>query len=303
MADIIQAQYERLEAIADRFGQQAEATVQTEAQVRQVTDGLQGGGWIGQGADAFYAEMDGIVFPGIQRLSEAMAQARSAMLQVRDIIKQAEEEASAPFRGGAAPASAGAGAGAGATSPGGAGPGASGGGGTTTSTPTRGGSTGSGSPPSRAPRTDAGGGLEEWLAERPMIGFRLAGLGLGTQGLLKLINTGKAVAGPLHAVPIAGGIIGTTLNIMEANARGENMDFAVGREIAKGTLKTEVYLVPGLNIVAGGLELANMFGVTERNYTDVAVNAVAEPVHKYVLDPASDLLADALVEVLPPWPW
>jgi len=272
--------------------------------VRQVMGSLQGGGWIGQGAGAFYAEMEGIVFPGMGRLSEAMAQAQSAVLQIRDIIKQAEEEASAPFRGAAVPASAGVDSGAaGVTSPGGAGPGGSGRSRSTAPTPSGGGTISPGSGPGRTPRPDSGGSVEDWLAERPMIGFGLFGIVSDTKGLVTLLKTGKAAVGALHAVPIVGGILDTTLGIMDANARGENMDFAVGREITKGTLKTEVYLVPGLNVVAGGLELAHMFGVTKRNYTNVAVNAVAEPVHKYVLNPASDLLADGLVQILPPWPW
>ena len=112
-----------------------------------------------------------------------------------------------------------------------------------------------------------------------------------------MLKTGKAVAGPLHAVPIAGGIVGTVLGIMDADARGENMDFAVGREITKGTFKTEVYLVPGVNLVAGGFELAHMFGLTDTNYTDTAVNTIAEPVHKYALDPASDVLAEGMYQV------
>ena len=303
MADIIQADYERLEEIASRFGQKAEATAQTSAQVGQVMGSLQGGGWIGQGAEAFYAEMDGLVLPGMQRLAEAMEQARSVMLQIRDIVKEAEEEASAPFGGAHSGGGAGGRAGgAGVASPGGVGPGGAGTGGSTSPAPSGGGGAGPGGSSGRTPRP-AAGGAGDWVADRPMIGFRLFGIGLGTQGLIKLVNTGKAVAGPLHAVPIAGGIIGTGLNIMAANARGENMDHAVGREIARGTLKTEIYLVPGVNLVAGGLELANMFGVTKRNYTDVVVNTVADPVHKYALEPASNLVSDVMVAVLPPWPW
>lgn len=297
MADIIQADYERLEEIASRFGLRAEATAQTSAQVEQAMGSLQGGGWIGQGAEAFYAEMEGIVSPGMQRLADALEQARSVTLQIRDIVKEAEEEASAPFRGAHSGAGAGGTAGgAGVATPGGGSPGAAGPGGGGAG-PTSGSGVGS------AVGGGSAGGVGEWVADRPMVGFRLFGIGMGTQGLIKLINTGKAVAGPMHAVPVAGGIIGTALNIMDANARGENMDYAVGREIARGTLKTEVYLVPGLNVVAGGLEVANMFGVTKRNYTDVVVNAVADPVHKYALDPASDAISDLMVEYLPPWPW
>jgi WXG100 family type VII secretion target len=300
VADVIQAQYEQLAEIASRFGQQSEVAEATSAQVRRVLDSLQNGGWIGQGADAFFAEMETLVMPGMQRLAEALAEARTVTLQIKDVLQQAEEEASSPFGGSAAPGLAGTTpggiAGADAGVPGGVGPGGAAPGVTPPGA----------APPGAGPARPSGPGLvesaQDWLADRPMIGFKLFGFGRGTtriftQGLQSLLLTTKTAANIYHAVPIAGGVIGTALNIMDANARGEDMDFAVGREIAVGTLKTEVALIPGLNLVAGGFELAHMFGLTDTNYTDTAVRAIAEPVHKYALDPASDLLAEGMYQV------
>lgn len=96
--DIIQAQYEQLEAVASRFGGQAEASQQLTTLVRQGMQPLSDGGWQGRGSQAFFAEMNGELLPAMQRLTAALGQARTVTLQVRDVIKAAEEEASAPFR-------------------------------------------------------------------------------------------------------------------------------------------------------------------------------------------------------------
>lgn len=290
MAELIQAQYEQLETIAARFGQEAAVAGQLEAAVRQAMDSLQQGGWIGRGAEAFYSEMEAVLFPAMGRLAAALAEAQSATLKIKEIMQSAEEEASSPFRGtGGEPAAA-----VGAAGTAGSGSGAGGGRGASAGAPPA----GSTRAPGRTPGRDRAQELYDWLADRPMFGFRLFGAGRGVSGLFSKGFTGWLSAGtklgPMHALPIAGGILSTTLNILDANARGENMDYAVGREITKGTLKTEVYLIPGVNLVAGGLELAHMFGVTKRNWTDTAVNSVAEPVHKYALDPASDVLAEGM---------
>lgn len=101
-AEVIQAQYEQLENIAAQFGRQADATSQLLSNLTQAMNDLEQGGWIGQGANAFFEEMDATVLPAGRRLADALDEARSATLQIRDILRQAEEEAAAPFGGRAA---------------------------------------------------------------------------------------------------------------------------------------------------------------------------------------------------------
>ncbi len=96
--DIIQAEYDQLATVASRFGAQSEASKQLIAQVRRAMQPLQGGGWQGRGSAAFFAEMNGEMLPAMQRLAAALDQARTVTLQVSDVIRQAEEEASRPFR-------------------------------------------------------------------------------------------------------------------------------------------------------------------------------------------------------------
>ena len=55
---------------------------------------MQGGDWIGQGARAFYQEMEQEVLPSLQRLANAIKLARQVTLQISRIVKEAEEAAS-----------------------------------------------------------------------------------------------------------------------------------------------------------------------------------------------------------------
>ncbi|HRI56040.1 MAG TPA: WXG100 family type VII secretion target [Anaerolineae bacterium] len=97
--DIIQAQYDQLEQIAVRFGQQAEAAAQTTQRVQQSMRALQAGGWEGRGAAAFFGEMERSVLPSMQRLSGALGQSQTVTRRISQVMRTAEEEAAAPFKG------------------------------------------------------------------------------------------------------------------------------------------------------------------------------------------------------------
>ncbi|MCB0000765.1 MAG: WXG100 family type VII secretion target, partial [Anaerolineales bacterium] len=64
-ADIIQARYDQLDNIANRFGREAENTTALMQQVQRGVDALRQSGWEGQGATAFLGEMETAVFPVI----------------------------------------------------------------------------------------------------------------------------------------------------------------------------------------------------------------------------------------------
>lgn len=98
-ADIIQAKYEELESIASCFGQWAEANADMNSRLERAMQTLQQGDWEGKGAAAFFAEMNGEVFPAMRRLIEALEKAQSVTLEVRNIIQDAEEEAARVFQG------------------------------------------------------------------------------------------------------------------------------------------------------------------------------------------------------------
>ncbi len=95
--DVIQANYEVLESIAARFGSESERVEEMNGRLQSALRSLQNGGWVGQGANAFFDEMDSVVLPGAARLTEALTQARTVTLEVKHIIQEAEEEAARPF--------------------------------------------------------------------------------------------------------------------------------------------------------------------------------------------------------------
>ncbi len=96
-ASVVQAQYEELERIAARFGQQAEVQIALEQQMKRAVAALESGGWIGHGAAAFTDKMHGTIFPAHQRLIVALHEAQAVTLEIRMLIQQAEEEAAALF--------------------------------------------------------------------------------------------------------------------------------------------------------------------------------------------------------------
>jgi len=97
-ADVIQAQYEQLEALARRFGKQADLQVALQKRLQMRVERLRSAGWTGRGSDAFYREMDGQVFPAMQRLIVALREAQKVTLQIADIVYRAEEQAASLFR-------------------------------------------------------------------------------------------------------------------------------------------------------------------------------------------------------------
>ena len=97
MTTLIQADYERLNEISARFGQQAEATQRTNEQIRQSADTLLNGNWEGRGSNAFHAEMIDEVYPALARFSASLDEARRVTQQLVVIVQTAEEEAALPF--------------------------------------------------------------------------------------------------------------------------------------------------------------------------------------------------------------
>ncbi|MCB0079256.1 MAG: WXG100 family type VII secretion target, partial [Anaerolineales bacterium] len=73
-ATIVQANYEKLEAIAQKFGDQEQLTAHLRDRIAQQVDALRGGAWVGAGAESLLQEMDSEVLPACQRLSAALGE-------------------------------------------------------------------------------------------------------------------------------------------------------------------------------------------------------------------------------------
>jgi len=97
-ADVVQARYDNLEAIAARFAYLHNDIVRLQQMLTRSFKALQEGGWQGRGASAFFAEMHGELFPATKRLANALEVARAVTLEAKKIMEIAEQEAAAPFR-------------------------------------------------------------------------------------------------------------------------------------------------------------------------------------------------------------
>ena len=98
MSDQIQADYQQLEQVANKFAQQAQSSAQMIQSVKGSMSKLENGGWIGRGSQAFFSEMNGKVMPAAQRLQNALTEASRATKEISNTVKQAEEDACSPFR-------------------------------------------------------------------------------------------------------------------------------------------------------------------------------------------------------------
>jgi WXG100 family type VII secretion target len=90
---ITRADYDQLSQIAKRFAAQAQAQASTLATLTQSMQTLQTGDWVGQGATAFYNEMNEQVLPSLRRLVAALQTAQRTTRTISTEVKNTEDEA------------------------------------------------------------------------------------------------------------------------------------------------------------------------------------------------------------------
>ncbi len=98
----VRSDFDALQRISGQFKGQADSTRQMQKALKDKMQVLQGKDWVGKGADKFYGEMNGSLLPAVQRLSTALDSASRTTLKISQIMKQAEDEATALFKGGEA---------------------------------------------------------------------------------------------------------------------------------------------------------------------------------------------------------
>ncbi len=92
MAERIEVNYESLERIRNSFAQQGQDVQTMTQKIKSQVDALRGGGWMGQGANAFYGEMDNDIFPALERLRKALEEADRVVAAIMAEFRNAEEE-------------------------------------------------------------------------------------------------------------------------------------------------------------------------------------------------------------------
>ncbi len=97
--NIIQCNYDDMREVSNNFARHSDATRQLLQTVQNCLSALQGGGWLGKGAESFYREMSDLVQPSMQRLGAALSDASSATQRIAAALEAAEREAGALFSG------------------------------------------------------------------------------------------------------------------------------------------------------------------------------------------------------------
>ena len=98
-AATIRANYDQLKQVASAFAKNSEACKRSLQNIRHNKETLSGGDWIGQGATAFYREMDDSVLPTLQRLVNALDTAQNSISQISSIMQGAEQQAANVLKG------------------------------------------------------------------------------------------------------------------------------------------------------------------------------------------------------------
>lgn len=84
---------DELAGIAQQFSRQSAAMRQTIQRVHRQVGQLQSGDWVGQGATAFYGEMEQDVLPALRRLAAALELAVRITRRIIGILENTDEEA------------------------------------------------------------------------------------------------------------------------------------------------------------------------------------------------------------------
>lgn len=95
----IRSDYAVLQTIIQTFAKEANDLKQVLTRLKQSTETLRGGDWVGTGATAFYQEMDTQMLPATGRLVAALTNAGRTTQQMLQIMQNAERDAAMCFRG------------------------------------------------------------------------------------------------------------------------------------------------------------------------------------------------------------
>ncbi len=100
VSSLIRMDYDEGKTCETCFSQQADATRQLLNSLKRQLDQLSAGGWLGRGAQQFYAEMQDIVLPALERMSAALEEACRCTQRIAQDFQKAEQEAGRLFMGG-----------------------------------------------------------------------------------------------------------------------------------------------------------------------------------------------------------
>lgn len=92
MAEKVVVNFETLNTISSNMQQQADQVQQLINTLTPKIEDLRAGGWIGNGANAFYQEMDNAVTPTLEALKKALEETQDAFTQMATDFNNADDE-------------------------------------------------------------------------------------------------------------------------------------------------------------------------------------------------------------------
>jgi WXG100 family type VII secretion target len=94
----IRADYDGLVQIAKIFSKQAEQTKATLSRLNSKFETLEGGDWVGKGAQKFSSEMNSSVLPSVRGLSKVLEESGQVTHKIAEIMHQADEDIASLFQ-------------------------------------------------------------------------------------------------------------------------------------------------------------------------------------------------------------
>jgi WXG100 family type VII secretion target len=89
----IQADYDELARMTRELDNEYDMALTLIFRIQNGLEALRAGGWVGRGARKFFDEMDHDVMPGLRRLADALETGSTAVRQIEQLVREAEEEA------------------------------------------------------------------------------------------------------------------------------------------------------------------------------------------------------------------
>ena len=97
MAQIRKLQYDQVNSIVGKFRSEAQEIDGLLKQTKSKVEGLHVGGWIGQGSDSFFNEMEQSVIPAVGRLVTALNHAGDIAQKIANTIQTFDQETKSYF--------------------------------------------------------------------------------------------------------------------------------------------------------------------------------------------------------------
>jgi len=87
----IRADYDQMPQISKRFGQEAANVKRSIDSLKRTIEVLKGGDWFGEGANAFYREMESEVMPSMQELLKTLEMGSGVIQTIERLLHEAEQ--------------------------------------------------------------------------------------------------------------------------------------------------------------------------------------------------------------------